>query len=283
MSVAFRREGDDEHLEPKFEIPLPPGPNLVTARGLALIEAKVAELEAALPGVTEEAQVTAARRELRYWRTRLATARLMDRPDGSCVAFGCRVSLTMSGKQQTITIVDDDEASPQSGLLAFSAPLCRAIMDAEVGERVPFGGKADAIEILAIDLPERWAGQQMVEDRGVSEKLVMIDPGAAFKDNLQQLPAVDGVSRIDLLDPDGVTVSSIENQPGKQGSLAVYQYLKQAFKTLDAEAAEHGLLVFAEHTADARNRPGAHPNIDRLLAIAAGGTPLAIEVIAGDS
>ena len=48
MSVAFRREGDDEHLEPKFEIPIPPGPNLVTARGLQLLEAKVAELEAAL-------------------------------------------------------------------------------------------------------------------------------------------------------------------------------------------------------------------------------------------
>ena len=37
MSVAFRRESDEEHLEPKFEIPIPPGPNLVTARGLALI------------------------------------------------------------------------------------------------------------------------------------------------------------------------------------------------------------------------------------------------------
>ena len=44
MSVAFRREGDEEHLEPKFEIPIPPGPNLVTSRGLALIGARVAEL-----------------------------------------------------------------------------------------------------------------------------------------------------------------------------------------------------------------------------------------------
>ena len=40
MSVAFRRDGDEEHLEPKFEIPIPPGPNLVTARGLALIGEK---------------------------------------------------------------------------------------------------------------------------------------------------------------------------------------------------------------------------------------------------
>lgn len=110
--------------------------------------------------------------------------------------------------------------------------------------------------------------------------LATIQPTANFKENLAQLPAVDGVQRIDLVDASGSVIASIENQPGKQGSLAVYQYLAQAFGRLDAAAAEHGLAVFAEHTADARNRPNAHPNVDRLLAIAAGGTPLAINVIA---
>lgn len=110
----------------------------------------------------------------------------------------------------------------------------------------------------------------------------MIQPSATFKDNLGQLPAVDGVQRIDLLDAAGAVVASIENQPGKQGSLAVYQYLRQVFGALDAKAAEHGLAVFAEHTADARDRPGAHPNVDRLLAIAGGGAPLNIVVIAAD-
>ena len=110
--------------------------------------------------------------------------------------------------------------------------------------------------------------------------LAMIQSSATFKDNLQQLPSIDSVQRIDLVDGEGAVVANIENQPGKQGSVAVYQYLKQVFDTLDAKAAEHGLVVFAEHTADARNRPGAHPNVDRLLAIAAGGAPLRIEVIA---
>ena len=110
--------------------------------------------------------------------------------------------------------------------------------------------------------------------------LSAIQPGATFKDDLQQLPPVDGVERIDLVDASGAVVASIENQPGKQGSLAVYQYLQQAFGALDAAAAEHGLAVFGEHTADARNRPGAHPNIDRLLAIVDGGTPLTVDVIA---
>ena len=106
----------------------------------------------------------------------------------------------------------------------------------------------------------------------------MIQPTVTFKDNLQQLPAIDGVQRIDLVKASGEVVASIENQPGKQGSLAVYQYLKQQFGDLDAKAAEHGLAVFGEHTADARSRPGAHPNIDRLLDIAAGGAPLRIDV-----
>jgi len=108
----------------------------------------------------------------------------------------------------------------------------------------------------------------------------MIQPGASFKDNLQQLPSIEGVRRIDLIDAQGAVVASIENQPGKQGSVAVYQYLRQAFGVLDAKAAEHGLLLFGEHTADARQRSGAHPNIDRLLAIAAGGAPLTIKVVA---
>jgi len=107
----------------------------------------------------------------------------------------------------------------------------------------------------------------------------MITPGTTFKDNLQLLPPIDGVERIDLIDDSGAVVASIENQPGKQGSLAVYQYLKQAFGTLDASAADHGLALFAEHTPDARNRPGAHPNIDRLLAIVGGGGALEIVVV----
>ena len=109
----------------------------------------------------------------------------------------------------------------------------------------------------------------------------MIQPSNVFKDNLAQMPSIDGIERIDLIDGAGAVVASIENKPGKQGSLAVYHYLRQAFGMLDAKAAQHGLAVFAEHTADARNRPGAHPNVDRLLDIVAGGEALKIDVIAG--
>ena len=150
MSVAFRREGDEEHLEPKFDIPIPPGPTLVTANGLAQIRAQVAELEAQFPALTEEAEITAARRHLRYWRARQATAQVMPAADGSHVTFGCMVAFQMNGQRRTITIVGDDEARPAAGLLSYSAPLCRAMMDAEVGDMVDFGGKAEAIEIVGI-------------------------------------------------------------------------------------------------------------------------------------
>ena len=106
-----------------------------------------------------------------------------------------------------------------------------------------------------------------------------VTPSASFKDNLQQLPPVEGIHRIDLIDPTRTVVATIENQPGKQGSLAVYNHLAQTFPTLDADAARHGLALFAEHVSDAQARPGAHPNVDRLLEIAGGGAPLRIEVI----
>lgn len=108
----------------------------------------------------------------------------------------------------------------------------------------------------------------------------MIEPGESFKDNLAQLPSIDGVRRVDLIDANGAVIASIENRPGQQGSLAVYRYLKESFGQLDDKAAAHGLAVFAEHTADARNRPGAHPNIDRLFEIAGGVGSLQIVVAA---
>ena len=151
MSVAFRRESDEEHKEPKFELPLPPGPNLVTPRGLALIEAKVGELEAFISAHAHDPEIESARRELRYWLTRQTTAQLAPPPEPGVVAFGTRVIFLLNGRQRSIDIVGDDEADPASNRLAFSAPLSRALMGGEAGDLVDFNGKAEAIEILAIE------------------------------------------------------------------------------------------------------------------------------------
>jgi transcription elongation GreA/GreB family factor len=153
MSVAFRRDSDEEHLEPRPELPVPPGPNLVTARGARLIEARVAELEAALALGGEEETVKAIKRDLRYWHIRRATARVVPPAVAEVdeAAFGTRVTWRLNGgAAQTADIVGGDEADPAAGRIAFTAPLARALIGAGAGERIDFGGKAGAIEIVGI-------------------------------------------------------------------------------------------------------------------------------------
>lgn len=162
MSVAFRRESDDEHLEPKFELPIPPGPNLVTPRGLALISERMEALEAELAALGEQpvgreaaktqegAAAEALRRDLRYWRTRHATAELAPPPEEDEAGIGTAVTYRLGGAERRIELVGHDEADPDSGRIAFTAPLARALIGAGAGERVDFNGVEEAIEILAV-------------------------------------------------------------------------------------------------------------------------------------
>ncbi|HSR00478.1 MAG TPA: GreA/GreB family elongation factor [Sphingomicrobium sp.] len=154
MSVAFRRDSDEEHLEPKFERPVPPGPNLVTLRGLSLIVERIAELEAKLHGNADEAVRAGLQRDLRYWKTRQITARVPSRPAGDKVEFDTQVSAYLNGKRKTFRIVGDDEANPSAGLLSFKAPLSRAMLGAQSGDILAFGDVIDAIEILEIKVTE---------------------------------------------------------------------------------------------------------------------------------
>ncbi|MDO7840898.1 GreA/GreB family elongation factor [Sphingomonas immobilis] len=150
MSVAFRRESDEEHKEPRFELPIPPGPNLVTPRGLALISAQVAHFAALAESAEDEEARKLAERDLRYWQTRETTAEVAAPATGESVAIGTRVAFTLNGAERTIEIVGHDEGDPAAGRIAFSAPLARAMIGAEAGDFTDFGGKADAIEILSI-------------------------------------------------------------------------------------------------------------------------------------
>ena len=151
MSVAFRRDSDEEHLEPKFELPIPPGPNLVTARGLALIEARNAELEAAVATAAPD-QLPALQRDQRYWRARLATARLAPEAGGEIVAFGTSVTIEQDGKTRTLAIVGHDESDPAAGRIAFTAPLAVALIGSELGEEVEAPGPGGPITVVAITL-----------------------------------------------------------------------------------------------------------------------------------
>lgn len=151
MSVAFRRESDDEHMEPAFELPIPVGPNLVTPRGLRLLGEEVARIEAEIAGASDEDARKKAQRRLRYFHTRQTTAEVQTPPTDNSVGVGSRVTYRLNTAEKTITIVGGDEADPARGFIAFFAPLARAMMGAEVGETIEYQGREDAIALLAVD------------------------------------------------------------------------------------------------------------------------------------
>ena len=151
MSVAFRRESDEEHLEPKFELPVPPGPNLVTPRGLAMIEARAEELEARLAEPLTEEERKVVKRDARYWHARRATAQLAPVPSGEEVAIGTRVTYEREGEDKTIEIVGHDESEPDAARIAFNAPLVRAMLGSVEGDEVTLpGGQTATILTIAV-------------------------------------------------------------------------------------------------------------------------------------
>lgn len=154
MSVAFRRESDEEHLEPRFELPIPPGPNLVTSRGLALIEARNAELEAQLATDLTDDNRKSVLRDARYWRHQLASAQIAPIPDGETVGIGTHVTISRGGVERTLEVVGHDEADPAHDRIAFSAPLARALLGAEIGEEVEFPGPSQILTVTAIGVRE---------------------------------------------------------------------------------------------------------------------------------
>lgn len=151
MSVAFRRDSDEEHREPRFELPLPAGPNYVTVRGPSLIADRIAALEAELEGPAGDEAVEAIRRQLRYWGTRRATAEVVEPPADGSAGIGCLVRIRFNGRPRAVAIVGDDEADPAADRISFSAPLARALIGAEPGDLLPFAGRDDALEVLSIE------------------------------------------------------------------------------------------------------------------------------------
>ena len=99
----------------------------------------------------------------------------------------------------------------------------------------------------------------------------------SFAENLKKLPGISHLAAVNLLDKDDSIVASIENKPGSQGSLAVYNHLAQTYGAITPDAARKGLELFAEHAEDARQFPGKHPNIDRLLNLIEEGRTLRVK------
>ena len=153
MSRAFVKDMDDAPPPPPLERPVSAAPNRVTPRGAALIEEAVADLEGRIAAAPDEEALAALRRDLRYWVARHATMRI-EPPDPApgAVGFGVRVTIRRGGAASDISIVGEDEADPPAGLIAWTAPLARALDGVEPGEAVEFeaGGKVEEIEVVAV-------------------------------------------------------------------------------------------------------------------------------------
>ena len=135
MSRAFVKDLEDA-VEELPDRPISPHPNLVTAEGLARIEAEVARLQQ--EHAAAHAANDRAARDLRYWTARRASAQLVPEPnDRSKVHFGATVSIVRDGgRRQTFRIVGEDEADPAHGTLSHVSPLARALFGKQVGDTV---------------------------------------------------------------------------------------------------------------------------------------------------
>jgi len=102
---------------------------------------------------------------------------------------------------------------------------------------------------------------------------------SSFKDILPILKDASHIQQLDLLNDQGELVDSIENIPGKSGSVSVYYHVSADNGQLDQAAAEQALQLYAEHTEDARQNPGKHPNIDRLFDVIANNLTYQVNVV----
>ncbi len=123
MSRAFTKEREDAP-EPEIVPPARTGPNYVTAAGLEQLRARLAAAEDP--------------RERERLEHGIESAVVMEPPeDRSVVAFGATVVVADSSrKQQTYTIVGEDEMDVKAGKIGSTSPLAAALIGARAGDHV---------------------------------------------------------------------------------------------------------------------------------------------------
>lgn len=162
MSRAFVNEDSAAaQPDPPVERQVSEQPNRLTARGLAQLQAKVAQLqqeysvESAKGEQADKQRQADLERDLRYFNQRLQSAQVVppavstDKVQiGSWVTFA-----NEQDEQQRIQLVGEDQADAGAGLINWGSPLGRALLGARVGDEVlwqrPVGDQL--IEVLRIE------------------------------------------------------------------------------------------------------------------------------------
>lgn len=158
MSVAFTKEGDSEATAADLpDRPISTQPNLVTASGLALLDAALAEARAAHSAAQAKGEVEADRtamaratRDLRYYYARRGSAQLTEPVvNAGVVQFGDTVTIEREdGRRQTFRIVGEDEADPALGSVSHVSPFAQAVLGKKIGDEAVIAGAE--VEIAAL-------------------------------------------------------------------------------------------------------------------------------------
>jgi transcription elongation GreA/GreB family factor len=159
LSVAFTKEESAETASETLlpDRPISPHPNLVTERGLKMLERQLQEARAAYEAAQTTEDINERRRlsaipirDVRYFSERLRTAQVLLNPSSTdVVAFGSTVTFSRGdGRVQTFRIVGEDEADPKAGSISFASPVAKSLMGKAVGDSA--GSGESELEIIAI-------------------------------------------------------------------------------------------------------------------------------------
>jgi transcription elongation factor GreB len=165
MSRAFVNEDQLTQTLALPEREVSPHPNYVTPRGLALLKSRFAELESERSmllkqdDVSSHERLAAVERDLRYYAARMKSAKLVPASSKTPehVKFGCRVTVvTPAGEEITYTLVGEDEADAEHGLISWVSPLGQALLGAHEDDQVQWQRPAGevALEVVKIEASE---------------------------------------------------------------------------------------------------------------------------------
>ncbi|WP_347902117.1 GreA/GreB family elongation factor [Pseudomonas purpurea] len=136
-------------------------PNYVTPEGLALLQAKVAELQtlhseqSALGDQADPQRQADLERDLRYFNQRLQSAQVVTPATSTQkVQIGSWVTYADErGTERRVQLVGEDQAVAAKGLINWSSPLGRALLGAQLNDEVLWQRPAgdQLIEIIRIE------------------------------------------------------------------------------------------------------------------------------------
>lgn len=161
MSRAFVNEDAGKDRPDLPDLPVSPGPNFVTPRGLAALQSRLAARQADLAALRtrtdrlDKLPEAAAERDIRWLEARLQAAVLINpgTHDLAEVAFGLAITVAdPDGRETTYQIVGEDEADAKQHRIAPTSPLARAFLGARVGDTVIWTRPSGAVELEVIEI-----------------------------------------------------------------------------------------------------------------------------------